>query len=559
MLKKQFLIIPFGYTILCLTMAINVHAQRDILNISSELLGESRSEKFNDGVCIFKVSTPDVTTTTRLANDLRLTADLDNLGNQSAWIKPTVTNNTLSFSLCDFLSGKTEAVLVILNKGTEMSRLSLQKEQANGTQDEAISIVQLPQIDILSGISYQTTQTFTAGSNTSTSNLTKLLYSLCDNKIYWHSKKKPRPRVGESFEFSLSPVPNHYRYEIELSSKYVDYNTEADDLLEKNLLGAWKNQVSAQSSADNAKKSLALSYLREINKQLSTFLNFYYDLECVDVAAFRNNKKQVLSNIENVLKGQSNFSTTGDYEDFLRTYFTAKDSNVVRPYLETFRKFASMDFRPVRYLIPRLQNFDELQIKMKIKPNKERGSYTFSDSIVTQSLYGGFKVDVSPGIFYSSLGGTSYSLRADSTLVTGSNGADSVTGRDREIIKESGNRGNLVFGTLMHFYSRWGQHVNLAASIGVGMTLDESPDVQYLGGLSLLFGRVNRISISGGIAVGKVKRISDRYLDGAGFRRVNFNETELSTKKLLKSGWFLGIGYNIPLVKRKSSTEEAKK
>lgn len=120
------------------------------------------------------------------------------------------------------------------------------------------------------------------------------------------------------------------------------------------------------------------------------------------------------------------------------------------------------------------------------------------------------------------------------------------------IIKEGGSNGKMGFATMVHFYSRWWTNVNLALSFGAGLTLIDDPQLRYMAGASFLLGRTNRIALTFGYMAGRVKQLSDIYLnEDESFRKIPFADTQLSTKKVTAHGCFLAVSYNFPLLKRK--------
>jgi hypothetical protein len=489
-------------------------------------------------------------------------------------ITPMRSHAVLDFPLGDLLLDQKEHKVALLFSGAQKGEVALKpKKEAAVTAAPAATHYEIAKpakdIDLLQHVTLQRANdvlTSPVGYVPANAEAYELIYSFCDNKL-WHKPDKKAPKVGSGVTLELKNVPNPLLYDVSIASRYQDYNAETDQFLEDLLLNpadklgkAFSGGADDQAAKDRKKrKEIILGYLYAINADLNKFLGEYAHKDCIDAADFATQKKMVEDNLDTKLKAVNDFNYSGYFPDLIRSEFDEADSSLVKPFLLTYKKFHDLRITPYRFHIPRVKNADELTIGLKIIPKDGSNATLKVDSMeIPVTIYGGFKVDVSPGIFYTSLNSARYTLRSDSMMVPGSTGADSVTDRYKTIIQEKGKNSNVVFGTLMNFYSRWGKDVNVALNIGAGVTLEAKPQVRYLGGVSVLLGRINRLALSGGFVFGKVDGLSNRYnndTNGNGYLKVNNSETELQTRPELKSGWYLGVSYNIPLLARKKKAE----
>lgn len=518
-------------------------------------------------------------------DDLKITSNLEDLAVRQGQVDATVDKKFLVFDLKEKLQGTDNITFAFIEKGKKLGVIKLVKEKTSVNGDRTVNELKYrPKappsgFDILanlpnspSAIDKKTYEELSSGK------ANYLIYSFCgnddNNKLFYkkNCKGKFRPLVGTPLSILLNPVPNPLRYDITITSKYNNYGMDTDPLLEDLLLNPSKFLPGAQAGGkddeklteeEKTRKEYVLGYLYKINAQITEFMDRYNNEDCIDAQNFSAQKRKIEGNIKAQLINDSKLNYLGNYMDFIQIEFNDYDSNYVKPLAQNYLRFKNLNISPFYYQIPRLKNADELSINLKILPKTKSNAAMKVDSMdIDLPIFGGFKIDVSPGLFYSFYNSNLYTLRNDSTVVKGSTGSDSVTSHFRTIVKESENKNDIGFSSLLHFYSRWGRDINIAASIGAGITLNDKPEVRYFTGLSVLIGRVNRLALSVGRSFGKVEEISDRYFERDdrkdNYRKVNMQETALQTNKVLKSGWFASISHNIPLINRKVKPEGSK-
>lgn len=151
----------------------------------------------------------------------------------------------------------------------------------------------------------------------------------------------------------------------------------------------------------------------------------------------------------------------------------------------------------VQYTLPthtNLKNIDLIRytIKREDKITKNTQSYSYDFWV-----RGGIKVDFSIGLFASRLTDNLYSKVLLDTL----GGRDSI-----RITRQDDGRANFAFGGMVHITPRNGASwVNIGGSIGVAYSNNQK--LQVLTGLSLHFGKTERLVLNGGIAMGTIKTL----------------------------------------------------
>ena len=179
---------------------------------------------------------------------------------------------------------------------------------------------------------------------------------------------------------------------------------------------------------------------------------------------------------------------------------------------------------------------DEVEFKLKIK-NENESTETAYD-LRTYRIVGGLSFNISSTLFLTGL--VSGSVYADSVEIEGVN-------QLRAKIDDTSKKFTTGIGVNTEITYRSGWMVNPTASIGFFVPFDEdiTPNIALGGGLSVITKRV-RLSLTGGLAIGQVNAIEDRYVDRNLADFPNLINENLSTKRWDNS-WQFGIGLSYKL------------
>lgn len=207
---------------------------------------------------------------------------------------------------------------------------------------------------------------------------------------------------------------------------------------------------------------------------------------------------------------------------------------------EKMTNYSTSYFAPIQ-----MQDFDRLNLQF-VSGKKEVNATPYR-------IYakGGWKIDFSAGFSVSNLNNKSYyySDVTTETVVTGTN----VVGGDTTITTREDKYGTIGLKkdapdwsicTMAHFYPRTGLIFNPAVAFGAQISQD---NVALLFGFSALFGREQRMAISGGLALGSASRLKPGYevddvvLDANAVKQgaVNFTEDRHV------AGVFASLTYNL--------------
>lgn len=188
------------------------------------------------------------------------------------------------------------------------------------------------------------------------------------------------------------------------------------------------------------------------------------------------------------------------------------------------------------------------EINPNVTPDKYSKIRDGGKSPIKVNVTGGLKIDGSGGLFITSLIDHNFKNVAETYQDTSFfktvdfQTTDSITAiteasRNR-IEREDNGQFDLSAGALVHFYIRNSRTFNVGLSLGA--TINTQQTLRYLFGASLLVGRKQRVSFSGGLALGKVKRLATGLEEGQIFT----GDASTAFREVNMIGSFLGLSYN---------------
>lgn len=188
-----------------------------------------------------------------------------------------------------------------------------------------------------------------------------------------------------------------------------------------------------------------------------------------------------------------------------------------------------------------MKDMDLLHLQFKLGDNK------LNDMPYEFHLAGGWKIDFSAGIAITGLQDHKYfysDVRQETVQQVDAQGDTSSVAKNYATIRESTRSPfDWSAAVMAHAYSR----TAIVPAVGMTMGVLLRPEsVRWLGGTSVMLGHRHRFVLSGGVAVGKAKRLADGKELAV--------EIELSTDQLNTTpsveeftdvGWFFAVSYNI--------------
>ncbi len=184
------------------------------------------------------------------------------------------------------------------------------------------------------------------------------------------------------------------------------------------------------------------------------------------------------------------------------------------------------------------KNIDAVEITLK-RLDSNNNNLPIDDYCYTIWINGGLKIDVSGGIFISSLINNEYYVEDDGT-----------NNIKHQLIKER-KKGNFDFGfgTTINISHRGAGWINPTINIGAMFTTNQQ--FQLLSGLGLILGKQERMIFSSGLSMGRVSRLAENY-NADGTTAYNLGTGTVPTSNVFAFGYYFGITYNFSSNKKQT-------
>jgi hypothetical protein len=153
-------------------------------------------------------------------------------------------------------------------------------------------------------------------------------------------------------------------------------------------------------------------------------------------------------------------------------------------------------------------------------------------------IVGGFKIDISGGIYISSLVNKEYYTDSD----------PAIAGNKIISEKEKGNF-DFGFGSSINISHRSASWINPTLNVGAMFTTNQQ--FQLLTGVGAILGKEERIIFSSGVSMGRITQIAQNLQVGTS---VDLGSTgSIPTSSVFAFGYYFGITYNFSKAKKQTS------
>ncbi len=151
---------------------------------------------------------------------------------------------------------------------------------------------------------------------------------------------------------------------------------------------------------------------------------------------------------------------------------------------------------------------------------------------------GGVKIDISGGIFLTSLMNKEYETKDD-------------TGTNKFIYEKNKGNYDFGFGSSINISLRSGSWIRPA--LGIGALFTTGQKFQIITGLGLIIGKEERIILHGGLAMGAITVISNNYKTDGSTSYSLGGDGAIPTTNKFSFGHFFGVTYNLGKVKKQDT------
>lgn len=355
----------------------------------------------------------------------------------------------------------------------------------------------------------------------------------------WDSQIKDRETRIARLKEELKSIKSQARPEYASRSAYS--SNFINNVKLNNLLKTIKSKNTKDQEGDKANIKNASIVLKQAFDDLKIDINNYQSEiaaeDYLNQAEFANKRKEFNSSYIKLLQDLQGISSEADNFSEIADDFAKKTEQINAVSLKIKEEISKMyQLKLHNYLLPvdiNGKNIDVIEVtierydKTAANPAADKNSYNIW-------VKGGLKIDISGGLFITSLMDREYETK------------DSGTGK---LIYEK-NKGNydFGFGSAINISMRGGSWVRPGLSVGALFTANQK--FQILSGLAVILGKEERIVLHGGLAMGTVSKISDNYrADGSAPYDLGTSGTIPTTNKF-SFGNFFGVTYNFGKIKK---------
>lgn len=339
----------------------------------------------------------------------------------------------------------------------------------------------------------------------------------------------------EDFNKSANEVVNNIQ---NLSSKLTDNKpfNDRSKILEgvDNNLQAIKDVIAKIHIRDSINPGIDSAVLNNVSQQVNKLIDKISESANNNAITVKGLKADKDSLRSLALKLSGNVTVIKELQNKMIAFHFERDS-LRKIYDSTILAiYDSIYSRRTIYIQPIQISNNDLTLLRIVYHKDNKPENDISREIMLKNRYG-FKLDFSTGFIGTGLKDDNYRVIPSPNTV-----------RDTaQLQKDSKGAFAIGFALLAHAYVRTGERVNVAINTGL-MLNGSNQTLNYLTGGSLALGLEQRFIISGGVAYGKVKRLTDGFAIDKQYPSnvLNLSSGVPYTERWQKS-WYIGVSYNI--------------
>lgn len=235
--------------------------------------------------------------------------------------------------------------------------------------------------------------------------------------------------------------------------------------------------------------------------------------------------KNELSSFNKVITDRTR-AVQNNYELLEQSSQDLTQAEIRRKLMEVYDNYDKIIHADFNYEYSLLTDRDVTQVTMRFGLNEFDSVGTIKTRIVNVPTHGGLRINTSAGMsFISYMGGQNSYLN------------------DAGLIKEvKGDLFSPAITTMFHCYRQSYRPFTVGGSFGLSVPIEGQKDFIYMGGLSGIIGKKQRVIINVGGLGGKVERLSDGLKAGDALIS---EYSEVPTKRVFDFGFFVGVTFNI--------------
>lgn len=355
------------------------------------------------------------------------------------------------------------------------------------------------------------------------------LANLPPSDLFSGSESRGAKLSNEFSDYNVT-TSNIMALQTTLMSNLVNPNLSKEDILQNIINTAFlQEDASLSSPEDNfyvfitqlekkiqEEKTILLSEIKAISKEVAKGIDTNEALSKEELI----DRNYAISDLQTLLKTfeESSVRTIDNLKTIKSLYATLEASNFDRTYdyiLESDKVNIQLKFSPSDFTSSSTN-------KNPITPLKTRNIQLYSK--------GGFKINTGVALTMNNFGNKSLDF-----YIT----EDGIIGAD------TNNYYTPNLSTMINFYVYSSKNIKVGGTFGLSIPISGDNNIKgvnYLFGPSIYFGGTNSLSISGGIAYGPIKRLTNGLKVG---QTTSFRSVDNFTKTVYDFGYFFGISFSL--------------
>ena len=344
------------------------------------------------------------------------------------------------------------------------------------------------------------------------------------------AKDDTRGDVGNDYDALNNTITNISAIRNTLLANLVNPNMNKEEIM-ANLISASEAQMDARLPDPRENYPLYISQFEKVLKEDKNALE-------ADINALSNNIDATSDTVQTMSRGQlvARNIAIGELQRLIRDLNTSAEQSLSN--LDELRSlYAVLEASDFEQTYDYQLEADRVNIELRFVQSdfsNERSQASDRTTLKTRNIKlfskGGFKINTSVALTLNNFGSKSNDYFIDEEGIIGSQENDFFIPN---------------LSTMINFYPFIGENFNVGGSFGISIPISGDQDVNginFLFGPSLFFGNKSRLSVSGGLAYGPVRTLTNGLEVGDS---TSFGSVDNFTKNVYDFGYYFGISFSL--------------
>lgn len=356
--------------------------------------------------------------------------------------------------------------------------------------------------------------------------------------------------LKNNFNDSLTIRLSEIESKLDDLSRYSPLAVESFQIVNKDktksIYDVIKNKNDDENMILNGYREIKID-LESFLPKLSKFVISYKSSDSLDIVKFIEERdtlysmyNKITDNYFRVRRDSEKLSSS--LEKFKNINNDIKESilSITTDFKEMFSIKNDVSLIPIEF---NGKNIDVIQIGLKKYDKKN--PIPIEECTYNVWIKGGFKIDISGGVFISSLVNKEYYIQDKIGSTTG----------EKVILERQKGNFDFGFGSTINISRRSAGWLNPTLNVGAIFTTNQQ--FQLITGLGAILGKEERVIFSSGLSMGRISKIAEN-LKADGETAYNLGAGAVPTSTIFDFGYYFGVTYNFSPTKKQTNSDNGK-